>query len=111
MAEASCSQANQPDSMGCLAVSHPTYYDLQWPGQGASMWDSVARASGCLLQSLHILHLLHWILPATGSHMPVLPAHYSQGESLLLPGLPTYSIKFAVKFRMSVQAFCDVTNR
>lgn len=78
--------------MGCLTVSHPTDYDLQWPGQGASMWDRVARAAGCLLQSLYILHLLHWILPATGSHLPVLPAHYYQGETLPLPLLIQLSL-------------------
>lgn len=73
--------------MGFVPISHPAYYDLQRPEQGSSMWDRVAGAPGCLLQSLHILHLLHWLLPATGSHMSVLPAHYSQGESLPLLSL------------------------
>ncbi len=90
MAEAPGSQANQPDSMGRVAAGHPTYSDLQWLGQGASVWDHVAGAPGCLLQSLHILHLLYWIFPASGSHMSVLPAHYCQGESLSLPGLSTF---------------------
>lgn len=71
--------------MGCVAVSHPADSDLQRPGQDAGVWDSVAGAPGRLLHSLHILHLLHWILPPAGSHMYVLPAHHSQGESLPLP--------------------------
>lgn len=70
--------------MGCVAVSQPTNYDLQRPRQGASVWDCVAGAPGCLLHSFHYLHILHWILPAAGSHMHVLPAHNSEGETLLL---------------------------
>lgn len=66
--------------MGRFADCHPTYYDLQWAEQGAGMRDCVAGASGHLLQVLHFLHLLHWILPAALCHMPVLPAHYNQGE-------------------------------
>lgn len=84
MAEAAGSQVNQPDSVGSVTVSHPTYHDLQRSGQGTGMWDRLARAPGCLLHRLHILHLLHWILPPPGRHMPVLPAHYSQGKNLLL---------------------------
>lgn len=66
--------------MGRFADCHPTYYDLQWAEQGAGMRDRVAGASGHLLQDFHILHLLHWILPAALCHMPVLPANYNQGE-------------------------------
>lgn len=67
--------------MGCVVVSHPANSDLQWTEQGSSVWHCVAGASGCLLHGLHILHLLHWVLPAAGSYMYVLPAHYSQGKS------------------------------
>lgn len=51
------------------------------------MRDRLARASGHLLQGLHILHLLHRILPATLGHMPVLPANYNQGEITTIHGV------------------------
>lgn len=78
--------------MGCVAVGHPSHYDLQRPGQGSGVRHRVAGAPGCLLQSFHILHLLHWILPATGGHMSLLPAHYSQGKRPACAGTANMSV-------------------
>lgn len=67
--------------MGRVAAGHLTNYDFQWTGQSASVWDSVARAPGHLLQSFYLLHFLRWVLPSSGGDMSLLPAHYNQGRS------------------------------
>lgn len=68
--------------MGRLVGCHPANYDLQRTQQGASVWHHVARASGCLRQSLHFLHLLRWIFPPSVRYLPVLPPNNNQGESV-----------------------------
>lgn len=86
--------------MGRLADCHPAHYDLQRPEQGASLSHHVARASGCLQQSLHFLHLLRWIFPASVRYMPVLPANHRQGESLSLMGMAINLSKFTARHGM-----------
>lgn len=94
--------------MGCVAVGHPPHYDLQRPGQGSSMRDHVAGAPGCLLQSFHVLHLLHWILPATGGHMSLLPAHYSQGKRPACTRAANISVSICVKW-VNIMSWPSVT--
>lgn len=96
--------------MGCVAVGHTPHYDLQRSGQGSSMRDRVAGAPGCLLQSFHILHLLHWILPATGGHMSLLPAHYSQGKRPACTGAANMSVSVCEVGEFYELAFCHITH-